>query len=117
MFSPEKLQKCGIPVYRATHRPNEFMITFPSGYHAGFNNGFNCAEAVNFATADWIPWGKTAVGKYKLYKKVPVFSHEGMLCSLADACTSKNASEGIKTANLLKVHFEESKHYYVSYCE
>jgi len=65
MFSPETLQKHGIPVYRATHEPNEFIVTFPSAYHGGFNNGFNLAEAVNFATSDWLPWGQTAVESYK----------------------------------------------------
>jgi hypothetical protein len=36
------------------HNPGEFMISRCAGYHAGFNFGFNIAEAVNFALPDWL---------------------------------------------------------------
>ena len=38
----------------------EFVVTFPRGYHAGFNLGFNCAESVNFALSSWIELGLRA---------------------------------------------------------
>lgn len=36
------------------------MITFPYGYHAGFNHGLNCAESTNFASLRWIDFGRKA---------------------------------------------------------
>lgn len=41
-------------------KQGEFVITFPRGYHAGFNMGFNCAESINFALDDWIEMGRRA---------------------------------------------------------
>ena len=54
------LRDNGIPFGRVTQEAGEFMVTFPYGYHSGFNHGFNCAEAINFATARWIDYGKAA---------------------------------------------------------
>jgi JmjC domain, hydroxylase len=38
----------------------EFVITYPRGYHAGFNTGLNCAESVNFALNSWLDLGRKA---------------------------------------------------------
>lgn len=43
-----------------TQESGEFMITFPYGYHCGFNHGYNCAESTNFAMPRWVEYGKRA---------------------------------------------------------
>ncbi|XP_054581743.1 lysine-specific demethylase 4D-like [Eptesicus fuscus] len=60
LISPSVLKENGVPFSRITQEAGEFMVTFPYGYHAGFNHGFNCAEAINFATPRWIDYGKVA---------------------------------------------------------
>jgi hypothetical protein len=42
------------------HYEGEFVITFPYGYHSGYNIGYNCAESVNFATESWLEFGRIA---------------------------------------------------------
>lgn len=54
------LQNNNIPVQKCVQQPGEFMITFPFGYHQGYNLDFNCAESVNFALDSWIEIGKKA---------------------------------------------------------
>lgn len=44
--------------FQITQEAGEIMITFPYGYHSGYNHGFNCAESTNFATERWIEYGK-----------------------------------------------------------
>ncbi len=39
---------------KAHQGPNEFIVVFSGSYHCGFNSGKNIAEAVNFATKDWL---------------------------------------------------------------
>ncbi|KAG7461884.1 hypothetical protein MATL_G00195850 [Megalops atlanticus] len=60
IISPSILKKYSIPFDKITQEAGEFMITFPYGYHAGFNHGFNCAESTNFASVRWIDYGKVA---------------------------------------------------------
>ena len=43
-----------VQVVRTDQCAGEFVVTFPRAYHAGFNQGFNFAEAVNFSLSDWV---------------------------------------------------------------
>ncbi|UJR31768.1 hypothetical protein I4U23_019246 [Adineta vaga] len=61
LISPSILTKQSIPYSKMTQYENEFIITFPYAYHAGFNYGFNCAESTNFALERWIEYGKHSV--------------------------------------------------------
>ena len=60
LISPSLLKEKGITVNRLVHNEGEFVITFPYGYHSGYNLGYNCAESVNFATEAWLDYGKIA---------------------------------------------------------
>ncbi|XP_058456581.1 probable lysine-specific demethylase 4B isoform X2 [Malaya genurostris] len=64
LISPQILKQHNIPFDKITQEENEIMITFPFGYHAGFNHGFNCAESTNFALERWIEYGKRATQCY-----------------------------------------------------
>ncbi|OWR54809.1 KDM4 protein [Danaus plexippus plexippus] len=61
LISPQILKQYSLPVNKITQKPGEIMITFPYGYHAGFNHGFNCAESTNFAAPRWVEYGKRAL--------------------------------------------------------
>ena len=61
LISPSLLKsKYNITVNKLVHYEGEFVITFPYGYHSGYNLGYNCAESVNFATEDWLEYGRIA---------------------------------------------------------
>ncbi|XP_043485444.1 lysine-specific demethylase 4C-like [Polistes fuscatus] len=60
LISPQILKQYSIPCNKITQEAGEIMITFPYGYHAGFNHGFNCAESTNFAAPRWVEYGKRA---------------------------------------------------------
>lgn len=75
LISPTKLIEKGIPVVYADQGPNEFIVTYPRVYHAGFNSGFNFNEAVNFTMNSWLTFGERSVRDYKEIKKENVFDH------------------------------------------
>lgn len=61
LISPSGLEaNYGVKVNKIVHHPGEFVITFPYGYHSGYNLGYNCAEAVNFGLESWFEYGKKA---------------------------------------------------------
>jgi histone demethylase JARID1 len=48
MLNPLEIKKAGIRIYRTYQRPGDYICTFFKAYHAGFSQGFNVGEAVNF---------------------------------------------------------------------
>lgn len=61
LISPSQLMSSyNIKVNKIVHHPGEFVITFPYGYHSGYNLGYNCAEAVNFGLESWLEYGRVA---------------------------------------------------------
>ncbi|XP_042375263.1 lysine-specific demethylase JMJ18-like isoform X1 [Zingiber officinale] len=82
-LSPSILKAEGVPVYRAIQKSGEFVLTFPRAYHSGFNCGFNCAEAVNVAPADWLPHGQCAVELYSEQHRKTSLSHDKLLLGVA----------------------------------
>ena len=84
--SPMYCMSQGVKVYHAVQTPGSFMVTFPRAYHSGFSHGWNCAEAVNLAPADWLPFGREAVALNAQKKKArrgAVFSHDWVVWQLA----------------------------------
>ena len=57
LIDPTTLIKNGIKLRKVVQKPREFVIARAAAYHAGFNSGFNIAEAVNFALDSWLDIG------------------------------------------------------------
>ncbi|KAH6800440.1 Transcription factor jumonji family protein / zinc finger family protein [Perilla frutescens var. hirtella] len=83
-LSPSVLKSEGVPVYRVVQNSGEFVLTFPRAYHAGFNCGFNCAEAVNVAPVDWLQHGQSAVELYSTQLHKTSISHDKLLLAAAE---------------------------------
>ena len=60
LIAPDTLRAHGIPVCTARQSEGTFVLVLSSAFHFGFNQGFNVAEAVNFALREWVPHGRRA---------------------------------------------------------
>ncbi|KAK0531710.1 hypothetical protein OC842_003527 [Tilletia horrida] len=60
LVSPRYLARHNIKPLKLVQHAGEFVITYPYGYHSGYNLGFNCAESVNFALDTWVEIGRNA---------------------------------------------------------
>ncbi|KAI5118500.1 hypothetical protein M0805_004000 [Coniferiporia weirii] len=60
LASPTLLAQSSCKPNTLVQHAGEFVVTYPRGYHAGFNLGFNCAESVNFALDSWLDIGRKA---------------------------------------------------------
>ena len=61
LLSPAVFKSSNIPCYSVLQTAGTFVIVLASAFHFGYNQGQNCAEAVNFGLSSWLPKGCTAV--------------------------------------------------------
>uniref|UniRef100_A0A7N0TKW8 Lysine-specific demethylase ELF6 n=3 Tax=Kalanchoe fedtschenkoi TaxID=63787 RepID=A0A7N0TKW8_KALFE len=83
LLSPEVVVASGIPCCRLVQNPGEFVVTFPRAYHVGFSHGFNCGEAANFGTPQWLKVAKEAAVRRAAMNFLPMLSHQQLLYLLA----------------------------------
>lgn len=89
LLSPEVIVAAGIPCCRLIQNPGEFVVTFPRAYHIGFSHGFNCGEAANFATPQWLRFAKEAAVRRAAMNYLPMLSHQQLLYLLTMSFVSR----------------------------
>ncbi|ESO91413.1 hypothetical protein LOTGIDRAFT_205701 [Lottia gigantea] len=110
IMNPNILSDQGVPICRTNQNAGEFIITFPRAYHAGFNQGYNFAEAVNFCPADWLPIGQQCIEHYRSLGRQCVFSHEELVCKMAADPNSLDLNLAAAThKNLLSIVDDERR--------
>uniref|UniRef100_A0A2P2JMH8 Lysine-specific demethylase ELF6 n=2 Tax=Rhizophora mucronata TaxID=61149 RepID=A0A2P2JMH8_RHIMU len=89
LLSPEVVVSSGIPCCRLVQNPGEFVVTFPRAYHVGFSHGFNCGEAANFGTPQWLQVAKEAAVRRAAMNYLPMLSHQQLLYLLTMSFVSR----------------------------
>ncbi|XP_022882747.1 lysine-specific demethylase REF6-like isoform X3 [Olea europaea var. sylvestris] len=93
VMSPEVLVNAGVPCCRLVQNAGEFVVTFPRAYHSGFSHGFNCGEAANIATPEWLRIANDAAVRRASINCSPMVSHFQLLYDLAlSLCSSLSKS-------------------------
>ncbi|KAM4077386.1 hypothetical protein ACJW30_12G134600 [Castanea mollissima] len=96
-----RLKSEGIPVYRCIQYPREFVLILPGAYHSGFDCGFNCVEAVNFAPLDWLPFGQNAVELYREQRRKTSISFDKLLLGAAREAVKAQWELSLQSNNTL----------------
>jgi len=94
VMSPQVLVDSGIPCCRLVQNAGEFVVTFPRAYHSGFSHGFNCGEASNIATPEWLRVAKEAAVRRASINRPPMVSHYQLLYELALSLCLRDPSNG-----------------------
>ncbi|CAM0884225.1 unnamed protein product [Alopecurus aequalis] len=95
VMSPEVLVGLGVPCCRLVQNAGEFVVTFPGSYHSGFSHGFNCGEASNIATPEWLRVAKEAAIRRASINRPPMLSHYQLLYELALSMSIRDPSIGV----------------------
>ncbi|CAL4073717.1 unnamed protein product [Meganyctiphanes norvegica] len=104
------LHSC-VNIVRTNQHAGEFVITFPRSYHAGFNQGYNFAEAVNFCPPDWLSIGRDCVEHYSKLQRYCVFSHDELVCKMASTPDELDLTVAAATyQDMLRMVDQEKRH-------
>uniref|UniRef100_A0A8R1DFB9 [Histone H3]-trimethyl-L-lysine(4) demethylase n=1 Tax=Caenorhabditis japonica TaxID=281687 RepID=A0A8R1DFB9_CAEJA len=107
--NPALLRSMGVPIYSVHQNAGEFVITFPRAYHAGYNEGLNFAEAVNFAPIDWLAKGRECVHSYSSVRRYLVFSHDELVFKMVESMDKLGLSMSLATYEEVKLIKEKQK--------
>lgn len=93
LISPydRRFKEAKIKCFKAVQNPNEYIITFPKCYHAGFNSGYNFNEAVNFTLDSWVPYGIEAISDYQNTGKQCVFDMFELMMNILNSYLAGNS--------------------------
>uniref|UniRef100_A0A915E9Z1 [histone H3]-trimethyl-L-lysine(4) demethylase n=1 Tax=Ditylenchus dipsaci TaxID=166011 RepID=A0A915E9Z1_9BILA len=101
-LNPRFLMDKGLSIYTVQQNAGEFVITFPRAYHAGFNEGLNFAEAVNFAPPDWLQMGRMCLTNYANIQRTCVFSHGELVMKMVQVADKMSIGMCLATLEELR---------------